>query len=78
MTLFHMIKKRINQVFPILLADNLFQRQFEIVGYLKELKVIEATLVCFESSSNTFHLSPDIDKSFRLSRSRGSGIFEVT
>jgi len=34
------------------------------VSDLEEFEVIEATLVSFESSSDGFHLSPDIDEGF--------------
>ena len=44
---------------------------------LEEFKVIDAALICFESSSDSFHLSPDIDEGFRLSGSRDPGIFEI-
>lgn len=55
---------------PNLLLKSGLNRFFEVVCNLEKLVVIEVSLVCFESSSNTFHLSPNIDGSFRLSRSR--------
>jgi hypothetical protein len=44
---------------------------------LEELEVIEPTLVTFESSSDNFHLSPHVDKRFRVPGSRDVRIFEV-
>jgi len=40
--------------------------------------MIEASLVCFESSSSSFHLSPNIDEGFRLSGSWYSRISKVS
>jgi hypothetical protein len=45
---------------------------------LEELEVIETALGCFESPSNTFYLSPDIDDGFRVSGSRNPGIFKIS
>jgi hypothetical protein len=44
---------------------------------LEELEVVEPTSVTFESSSDSFHLSPDVDKRFRVPGSRDVRIFEV-
>jgi hypothetical protein len=44
---------------------------------LEELEVIEPTSVAFESSSDSFHLSPYVDKRFRMAGSRDVRIFEV-
>ena len=49
----------------------------EVVCNLEEFEVIKATLVGFESSADSFHLSPDVDKGFRVAGSRDVGIFEV-
>lgn len=53
-------------------------RRFEVVCNLKELKVIETALGCFESFSNSFYLPPDIDEGFGVSGSRDLGIFEIS
>jgi len=45
---------------------------------LEEFGVIEAALVSFESSSDSFYLSPNIDESFRLSGSRDTEIFKIS
>jgi hypothetical protein len=45
--------------------------------YLEEFEVIRATLVGFESSSDSFHLSPDIDESFTLPGSGDARILQV-
>lgn len=45
---------------------------------LKELKVIETALGCFESPSNSFYLSPNIDKGFGVSGSKDLGVFEIS
>jgi len=42
-------------------------RRFKVVRNLEELKVIKAALGCFESPSNSFYLSPDIDEGFGVS-----------
>ena len=42
----------------------------QVVSYLEELEVIEATFVGFESATDCLHLSPDVDEGFRLSGSR--------
>jgi hypothetical protein len=39
--------------------------------------MVETALRSFESPSDSFYLSPNIDKRFRLSRSRDLGIFKV-
>jgi hypothetical protein len=36
------------------------------MGDLEELEMIETPLLGLESSSNRFHLPPDIDQGFRL------------
>jgi hypothetical protein len=54
------------------------QREFEVISYLEEFEVIETILVSFESSSDSFHLSPNIDKGFRLSGSRDPRIISLT
>ena len=36
---------------------------------LEEFEMVEAALICFESSSDGFHLSPDINEGFGLSGS---------
>jgi hypothetical protein len=48
------------------------------VCHLEELEMIQATLVSFESSSDGFHRSPNIDEGFTLSGSRDTRIFEVS
>lgn len=45
---------------------------------LEEFKVVETSLGNFKSSSGGFHLSPDINEGFKVSRSRDLGIFEVS
>jgi hypothetical protein len=47
------------------------------VSDLKEFEVIGAALVSLESSSDHFHLSPDIDEGFRLLRSRDPWVFDI-
>jgi hypothetical protein len=47
------------------------------VSNLEKFEMIEASLVCFESSSNSFHLSPNIDEGFGLPRSRYFWISKV-
>jgi hypothetical protein len=49
----------------------------EVVGDLEEFEVIQTALGSFESSSNRFHFSPDIDEGLGVSRSWDLGIFEV-
>jgi hypothetical protein len=44
---------------------------------LEELEVIEPTLVTFESPPDNFHLSPHVDKRFRVPGSRDVRIFEI-
>jgi len=39
--------------------------------------MIKTAFMGFESSTDCFHLSPDVDEGFRLSGSRDTGIFEV-
>ena len=53
------------------------KRLIEIVSDLKKHEVVNAALRGFESPPNCFHLSPDIDDGFGISRSRDLGIFEV-
>jgi hypothetical protein len=48
------------------------------VSNLEEFKVIKAALGRFESPSNSFYLSPDIDESFGVSGSRDLGVFEIS
>ena len=45
---------------------------------LEEFEMIETSLGCFKSSSDSFHLSPDIDEGFRLSRSRDLRVFKIS
>jgi len=47
------------------------------VCYLEEFEVIQTTVVGFESSSDGFHLSPDIDESLTLPGSRDARILQV-
>jgi len=47
------------------------------VGNLEQLEVVDASLGGFKSSSDRFHLSPDIDEGFRFSRTRDFWIFKV-
>jgi hypothetical protein len=53
-------------------------RRFKVVRNLEELKVIKTALGCFESPSNNFYLSPDIDEGFGVSGSRDLGVFEIS
>jgi hypothetical protein len=53
-------------------------RQFKLVRNLEEHKVIKTALGCFESPSNSFYLSPDIDEGFGVSGSRDLGVFEIS
>ena len=45
---------------------------------LEELEMIETALGCFESPSNSFYLSPDVDEGFGVSGSWDLGIFEIS
>ena len=47
------------------------------MGHLEEFEVIQTPLMSFKSSSDGFHLSPNIDEGFTLSGSRDTRIFEV-
>jgi hypothetical protein len=50
----------------------------EVVSDLEELEVIETALGCFESLSNSFYLSPDVDEGFGVSGSWDLGIFKIS
>jgi hypothetical protein len=48
------------------------------VSDLEEFEMVKSALVSFESSSDGFHLSPDINEGFRVSRTGDSWIFEIS
>jgi hypothetical protein len=45
---------------------------------LEKFEVIKTAFMGFESSTDCFHLSPDVDEGFRLSGSSDTGIFEIS
>jgi len=63
---------------PNLLLRWGLNRPLEVVRNLEEFEVIKTALGCFESPSNSFHLSPDIDDGFRVSGSRDPGIVKIS
>ena len=58
---------------PNLLLRWGLNRCFEVVCNLEELKVIKTALGCFESPSNNFYFSPDVDEGFGVSGSSDLG-----